>query len=475
MPSSVYDTSTAFLIAGLVFSIMPVIVWITLIGAKSRAVLWWCIGSFTLGLGLIAITFRATSPELMPFHTSFTLVVVGYVLHLHALRMEQRQFTSLWLWLAVALFSVGAKEFFFRLDPNDGRHFLVGYIVHALALIGIGICVQKIAGSEKSTSIQWLRFINYFGAVLFIGRFISGISGHANPDILLRGLPGVLTTALVVFIGIINNVSIIGLYLERSQKKNIQLIAEQEQARSAAELTIKMAAMDRQRSMGELAAGLAHELSQPVTGILLNSSTLTEELTKRGSTFDDLANISQDITLQATRERQVLEGIRNFIKPQATTLAAVDLVEVMTGVQNILAPVMQKRGGVVCVHSDASRPRVKGDVIQLSQIFLNLFRNALQAKHPERALRIEVTIDSDQTGQQVVIEDNGIGMSDEQLLQHGSPFVITKDEGMGMGMGLAICKRIVEHHGGTICVTHATSGNGLKTILRFPLADSSWA
>ena len=470
--TTVFDVSTAYLIASVAFFIMPIITWVAVIREKSVAVNWWCSGGLVLSGGLITIGLREHFPDLLPFHTGFALAMGGNFLHIYALKMEGRLPASVWRLLGFALIFIGGKELLLRIYPAEKFHFLWGHFTLMWVLYTTSKAAASLARQESSLALRWMSNIHLVGALSYGMRFFTGAIGISNPDGLHGDLLGVLNVFAVIFIAIISNVSLIGLYLERTQRKMIALSINEEKSRLNAELTIEMAAIDRQRSMGELSAALAHELGQPVTGILMDSSALTTELQSEQPQNEVLKEIAQAITDQATRASQILQGIRNFIKPSKTTMAHVNLPEVIGTVQNILEPMIRQEGAEIRIVIQSPHPDIRSDVAQLSQVFLNLLRNSIQAKRPEKRIEIKILIRENVDLQEVVLEDNGTGMSDESIQKYAMPFYTTKLD--GMGIGLAISKRIVEHHGGQMLVSHADSGNGLKTVLRFPSAEAQW-
>ena len=323
-----------------------------------------------------------------------------------------------------------------------------------------------------SLGARGMAFAYLFCGLTYATRFVTGILGLSDPDGLTSHGLGILNILSIVFVAIMSNVGVIGLYLERIQSKNIQLTLDEERSRINAELTIEMASIDRQRGLGELSAALAHELGQPITGILMDSSFLSQELEQvKPRNPEHLATV-QNITDQASRASQILQGIRNFIKPGKTHMTTVALPEVIQSVQAMLKPLLRSHDVKIQVSCHSEHPTIRGDVAQLSQVFLNLLKNSFEARNPSKPLMVSITIEQKEESQEVVIEDDGIGMSDEQLAMCGMPFFTTKSG--GMGIGLAISRRIVEHHGGTFAVSRPASGHGLRTTLSFPNSEGQW-
>lgn len=459
------DIPTTYLVSGLVFFIMPVITLGALYTERSRAVLWWCGGSLSLSVGLQIIGLRTTYYQALPFNTGFAFILAGNLLHAYALKMENQKVSSLWYWLLILLISVAIKEFFYQALPNHPLHFLVAYSSISYSLGLTGWYAYHLAAKESSHSARWIGMVNMVGCIIFFLRFILGALGGTSADSMSNDLLGVMSTTIPVFMGVINNIGIIGLYLERAQKRNTIAIAREAHALALADVTSQISAMDRQRSLGELSASLSHELGQPVQSILLNTEFLTQELRKSSPQKEELLNIANDIRDEASRASKILSGIRSFIQPQNSAMSDVSLRTSIEQVQIFLEPLLQRYGGQIFIHCTESNPKVLGDATQVTQVFLNLLRNSLEARDASVPPRIEIFIQRNQEFIETIIQDNGKGMSDQQLAVYGEPFSSTKEQ--GLGIGIAICRRIVQHYGGSISAATPENGIGLRTTLRF--------
>lgn len=466
MAEMIYHVPTAYLLAGVVFLVIPILTWITLRPERSRAVSWWVGGSLLLSLGLLALGLRQAHPDLLPFNTSFALLVAGKVMHLCALDIEQGQRPRVRLWGPAALAAVLLKDAIYRIAPEANHHYLIAHFTFVILLLAVGLQARRLALAENLRSAHWLSHFSLLGSLAYGLRTVLGVAGLSQAAPVNDQISGVLTTFVVVALAFMDNFAMIGIYLERSNKRAIRLRLEEERSRASAELTAQVAHLDRQRSMGELAAGLAHELGQPITSILMNASTLDHVLARPRSAAPKAQDITRDIFDQASRAKRILEGIRNFIQPGATTLSCLSLTEVIDGALAMLGPAIKDKEVSVQVSCSSTAPWVRGDVVQLSQVLLNLLRNALQARRPGTALVIALRVREDADWLEVQVEDNGQGMSDEGLARWDEPFFTTKPD--GLGVGLPICRRILQHHGGSLQLNHAASGQGVCATLRLP-------
>jgi signal transduction histidine kinase len=208
-----------------------------------------------------------------------------------------------------------------------------------------------------------------------------------------------------------------------------------------------------------MAAGLAHELNQPLTAIMLQSETaavlareLAGELT--GPLCEKFVAVVNTIGSQAVRAAEIIRLLRRLVKKSAASRSTVSLDQVIRDSLTILNHDIDHEGVVVDFHSDPDMPPVLGDTIQLQQVIINLLRNAIEAMDPEPpgGKRIEITcrqkVVAETPGVGVAISDCGTGINPADASRIFESFYTTKPQ--GIGMGLAICRSIVTAHGGTI-------------------------
>lgn len=130
----------------------------------------------------------------------------------------------------------------------------------------------------------------------------------------------------------------------------------------------------------------------------------------------------------------------------------------------------QKKDTRIDIHglSEGSGPHVVGDCTHLSQVFLNVFNNAFEARRSGQPVCVQVTVQVQGRVCRVEVSDNGTGMTPEAMVKHGDAFFTTKED--GMGIGLAISKRIVEQHGGRLGLVQPQPNPGASVFVELPLA-----
>jgi len=245
-------------------------------------------------------------------------------------------------------------------------------------------------------------------------------------------------------------------------------------ARKGAEAEVRLhyrelAHAARVNTMGEMASGLAHELNQPLAAIANYSRGCLRRLRAGQISPGDMALAIEQVCEQAERAGEILRSLRKFVRKEESPVRAVDMAAVLREALRIAEPEAAQHQVAIETDVAPALPRVAGEAIQLEQVVLNLARNAVEAMDavaPEaRRLRIHLAIGPG-GGVAVEIRDQGPGLPEELRNRIFEPFFTTKAN--GMGMGLAICRSIVEAHGGDLRVAANDPGPGLVFHFNLP-------
>ena len=229
-------------------------------------------------------------------------------------------------------------------------------------------------------------------------------------------------------------------------------------------------------SLGTLAAGLAHELRNPLVSIQTFSALLKEHGHEAEFQHEFGAIIQRDVG----RIASIVENIAAFAENSTVPFSAVKIGEVIAGVAEIVRPELLRTGVMFQIAELRSLPPVYGNYSQLLQVFLNLVQNALHAlgDQPDGRIAIAVELRAGNVPKpmlRITVADNGPGIDPAILPRVFEPFVTTKSTGdrrgqRGMGLGLAIVRRIVQYHEGAIEVT-SELGKGTTFHLYLPIPD----
>jgi signal transduction histidine kinase len=221
-------------------------------------------------------------------------------------------------------------------------------------------------------------------------------------------------------------------------------------------------------SLGLLAAGVAHEVNTPLTGI----SSYTQMLLEQADPADPRTAVLEKIEKQTFRAARIVNGLLNLSRPASaddTERTVVDLNAVATDVLSLLEHQFDKGRVKVRRELSATPVLVVGFEFKLQQVFLNLFLNARDAMASGGWLTIATRVDGGRAVAEV--RDTGSGVSPEHLARIYDPFFTTKGTGRGTGLGLSISYGIVQEHAGTIECQSAV-GQGTSFTIAFALAPA---
>lgn len=230
-------------------------------------------------------------------------------------------------------------------------------------------------------------------------------------------------------------------------------IAEQQRNEGMhAELT----RVSRLTTMGEMAASIAHEINQPLAGIVNNANAGLRWLSKQPPNIEEVRSALSRIVGDGERGSGIIESIRAMLKKGNRTKVELDINDLIRDVMNLVHNQLQRHGVSIRSELADDLPKVSADRVQLQQVMLNLLVNAADAVvascNQERLVCVR-TEKCDSGGALISVEDSGIGIEPEDAKRIFDAFFTTKAE--GMGMGLSICRSIVEAHGGRITAAKA--------------------
>ncbi len=235
----------------------------------------------------------------------------------------------------------------------------------------------------------------------------------------------------------------------------------------------QLAHADRLAALGSLAAGVAHEINNPLAFASLGLDAVEKYI---GGAIPDEAQrrealaLIADVRLGTDRVAGIVRDLKSFSRPSDDQIGPVDLAAVLKSVERMVAREIRPRA--VFSLELPSLPPVQGNAARLEQVFVNLLLNAAQAMSEERGANLVAVRGQHLPDGNVEIEvrDNGPGMAKETLARIFEPFFTTKPVGVGMGLGLAVCHGIVTQLGGTIVIE---SELGRGTIARVTLPVST--
>ena len=344
---------------------------------------------------------------------------------------------------------------------------ITNFLVEATALVMLG-----------ATSPAWILVLPSVFASPFIWsrpRSIVFTSIHLSLVIGLFLYIGADFTSGLVFLAMAVGASIATHMLvqqnrmyshELKQAAENVLEAEKEKSKSAMEAQ----QYRRLASMGQLAAGIAHEINNPLSYVISNLEFATRSLETVEGMDEDILQALADAEEGAERVRYIVRDIKTFSRAEkGQSRHMVDINDVVKSAINIMHSQMSQRAEIQTSYDDL--PGVWGDKSAMGQVFVNLMANAAQAIDPSKNLDGIIRVSTKYENEEVLVcvSDTGSGIEDRILSKIFEPFFTSKPIGIGTGLGLSIVKKIVEQFEGVIGV-ESRAGEGTTFTVRFPAA-----
>lgn len=273
----------------------------------------------------------------------------------------------------------------------------------------------------------------------------------------------ILTLLAVI---LLQSVTIAALFAQRRRKQRL----ESELALERMELSY----LSRTTQLGELSGALAHELNQPLTSILANAEAARSLLLKDPTDLEELRAIVDDIVLDDKRAANVITQLRSLMIRGESRLQPMDLNEAINKTLTIARSELLARQTRVDTMLDMPDIKIRGNLAQLQQVVLNLLLNAADAMADLPSSKREISIETRNKNEglcELIVTDCGTGVQPDRLQDLFKPFVSTKKS--SLGLGLAICRSIVQAHGGTLQFDENIK-RGARVIMTLPSAKGGY-
>jgi PAS domain S-box-containing protein len=240
--------------------------------------------------------------------------------------------------------------------------------------------------------------------------------------------------------------------------------------RRLVELTGQLDRMARMTLLGELAGTIAHELNQPLAGILSTAQAAELSMASPRCSEAEFREMLGDIISDTKRAASVIRNLRDLYRNEEADMERVSMREVVESSRRLMNSELVLRD-IAGDYEEAEEAHVMGSLLQLQQVLVNLLLNAVQAieRAGTQERRITIRLTTDRHGCRVVVEDTGDGVPPEKIGVMFSPLTVSRSG--GMGLGLALCSRIIAAHGGSLFAENRQEG-GARVGFTLPRAEA---
>jgi two-component system sensor kinase FixL len=334
---------------------------------------------------------------------------------------------------------------------NLATQSLFGYQSQELLGQPVSILMPEPFKSEHDVFVR--RFIESNEAkIIGIGRELSAVRKDGSEFPIYLAINEINAPNGRYFVGIIRDLT--------EQKAAHDALLEQKD---------RSAQVGRLITMGEMTASIAHEVNQPLTAIAMYAQACIRLLDKGDPDIAKIGGILEKLTDQSLRAGEVIERIQRFVQNKGSQRETVDINTLLRDITRLAAGDALLHGIELEFELDPGCPQAACDSVQIQQVVLNLVRNAIDAMFAvgcKYGNRIRVVSLQEDESVIVKIEDSGPGIASEQAPLLFKPFQSTKRD--GMGMGLAICKTIIEDHDGSLGFENRPEGRGACFYFQLP-------
>ncbi|MFW6140293.1 MAG: cache domain-containing protein [Acidobacteriota bacterium] len=240
----------------------------------------------------------------------------------------------------------------------------------------------------------------------------------------------------------------------------------EERTKELKEMQAHLIQSEKLASLGKLSAGVAHEINNPLGGILIYSHLILEDLDKDTPYYDNLRKIVKE----TSRCKEIVKGLLEFARPKEPEASIVNINNVVDKALSIIETKALFQNINIKKKYSSSLPKITADSAQLQQVFINIIINAAEAMEGNGSLTIETGVNDQEKQIYIRFQDTGPGIPEEVKNRLFEPFFTTKEVGKGTGLGLAISYSFIRKHKGTIEVKSKVN-EGSTFIVKLPVKD----
>ena len=434
-----FDVSSAYLVVVILSVFMPIATWMVLGHERDRATKLWCGSGLLTVLATICYGFSKKDPSdwlvAVMIGNVFTLAgVLGRVWALRALLAEEFQ----WQWATVialtATLLIGMMAAF---GPPLTEQL-------ALTLIHLGYYAflahqsHRAATRLKVHSAYWVVVSYGLISLLLAFNSIHMLRTGELLDYTQSNWSNWIMVVLGALTMVSTHIGYVGIIMELNKRFERQVLNENFQNQLRIELSQQISHFQRRSLMGELNAYLSHEIRQPMTAILSNAQMGRHMLTQTQPSLPNLERVLKSIESGVERVDNLVRRMGQYVRPHTTEFTSFSSAQLISDSVEILYGYAKKCDVEIRLTNTIPNITLRGNFIELSQVLLNLIRNAIDACDSMSDERlVEIQVREDKGVLHFLILDSGTGFSEESLARAGEKFFTTKLDGLGLGLSIS--------------------------------------
>ncbi len=472
MPS--IDTQFLYLLLGILFILIPISVYLATIEFHDQQVYLWCIGGLGAGIGMSLISLRGNIPDFFSYYIAQAAVIVGYICRALAIRYELNKNFSKFVKIYVVIGFLYLTSFSYLVASQQPEALRLILVMLAQLALSIDLLVISLR-NYRITHNKGNQLIAVMALLIMLSMAVSIIIPALTKDsysVFSSGLDKLIPFTLMLSAYVLGNFGFVQMRLDKLWKKQLaikdELVVTQLKQKSLEEIIQEknhllkaLSLSSKANNMGAMLGAIAHEVNQPLTAMRLSTELLINKpTTSPQETQEILGSILRD----NIRASDLVKNLRQFFSSKNAQFEKISLNGIIFDVQKMLDSELH-------LHQIEFRTHLKedvsllGDKNQLQMVILNLLTNAIDAvRHISGNKKIEIQTQRTEKGLEILVEDNGSGIPEEQCKRLFNIFETSKDEGMGIGLWLS--KIIIDNHQGTLDLVH-TSPSGTCFRIQF--------
>jgi signal transduction histidine kinase len=459
-------SQTTLILAALLFLVLPLLMWWATAGQRSAAMAWWCMGSLVMGTGIVLMGVRPWIPSWLSYHGANTALLAGMGFWAQSLRvMQGRGIPHGWVAAAVLLALLYYSVLFIWFEPHV-RGMGIRVVLGALALYTAWqawrLPQRLLSHNASAIALSYLAL----GLGLWIQSMYVGINKDPSPfsnswDASVIALLALATSA-------VGHLCFTGMVLDGATRERVRAARSRTSAEESTRLDRQLRLLDRQYRMLLVSGSMTHELGQPLRLALSEAQQAKRSLLAGEADATFLTRALERMAWSMRQASDMLDRIRVSARTHGSMrMDRLDLREVLQATTGLLSAEWQHLGVQVETELGDEPLWCQGDEVALSQVLVNLLRNATLAAEAAPRRRLQLLTRGSGHEVMAVIRDHGPGDA-HQALSHPDAHAAEAQE-QDPDMSLAIARTIAQQHGGRLSLQAHPAG-GTEAVLVLPRA-----